>query len=856
MEVDDPFASALSQLTVKTSRRDPRSLRLAAVTSALLDVVDSVTPPQIYAKAVTALEGTLNNDITPDTIATQVSLLELLCVTLPYIENKTIVTSTLPLTARVLRAMVATSREAAVLETKDELGGVNSLMRWTCRVVSKVLQSIQSNADAAQVKQFTNETLLSLLNDRRPKVRKEAAAGISEVLFSETCHKEVRKATSHYAHLVLTKARKAIQDQDRLGDTIHCLSFLETCIFKLDYNKLLQDIMELFSLLVQLDSSHTTSDFAAVTKVKENTPKILALTTALATVTALLKDTDPSRKRQLDELSPRVLASLLQAKPSFVFRYGAADLDLLQRGEIVWGECIVASFARVAQSDTEVALRLSPLTFQAIVLLSKPKDQDYENGSVAQIVMAELSQALRECLPVLLQSVTHENKKLLEESLSALSHVMDPLYRPNWSASLPTMVLFIQLVRSQVNAMQHAKSLIALRNQVPAGSPSQQAIEGAVIALVQGVGIELFWQWIEWRPLTNEGKISSDQAWLFSAMKTGMATAQPAAPRLCFFQNEILVAARECDKLGATTKSNHAFHQARVVDLWALFPFFCSGPSDVEASLPTLTMTVQRVIEDTRYPQLLSIICLGLKNLAMSVDRYSPQGEVQNETTRLLNQTSATLLPVLFKVVMATPENGSIAGPDMTDMDVDSNEKKPLPKIDSSQDPHLLHAIAALAKSSTDEYIQSLFKKLMQKLLEEIQSDPCNSYKICSYLSLCQALVASTALKANDILLMYRALKSLLRTDEHNARVQKRAYKVLYEICEGYNCIAANTEILNELALLLTDTNTVSNLAARHVRLKCMEIVLRGMESVNVEQAVSTVVHGVLRLTSRQNYAS
>ena len=144
MEVDDPFASALSQLTVKTSRRDPRSLRLAAVTSALLDVVDSVTPPQIYAKAVTALEGTLNNDITPDTIATQVSLLELLCVTLPYIENKTIVTSTLPLTARVLRAMVATSREAAVLETKDELGGVNSLMRWTCRVVSKVLQSIQS----------------------------------------------------------------------------------------------------------------------------------------------------------------------------------------------------------------------------------------------------------------------------------------------------------------------------------------------------------------------------------------------------------------------------------------------------------------------------------------------------------------------------------------------------------------------------------------------------------------------------------------------------------------------------------------------------------------------------------------
>jgi hypothetical protein len=43
------------------------------------------------------------------------------------------------------------------------------------------------------------------------------------------------------------------------------------------------------------------------------------------------------------------------------------------------------------------------------------------------------------------------------------------------------------------------ENLVELHTEVPSGSPSQLAVEDAVSTLIQGVGVEAFWQWIQWQ---------------------------------------------------------------------------------------------------------------------------------------------------------------------------------------------------------------------------------------------------------------------------------------------------------------------------------------------------------------------
>lgn len=156
-----------------------------------------------------------------------------------------------------------------------------------------------------------------------------------------------------------------------------------------------------------------------------------------------------------------------------------------------------------------------------------------------------------------------------------------------------------------------------------------------------------------------------------------------------------------------------------------------------------------------------------------------------------------------------------------------------------SQLQSLVEAIAALAGFASEPFIINLFKKLMNRLLEEVQSEKVDSERICSLLTLSQALVAGEVLDEDSISFLYRALKPFIRNDEHDIRIQKRAYKVLAEICERYHSFICQVECLKELTSLLTHTIMTSQVSARHMRLKCMCAVVDGFNDNCSDQLVS-----------------
>ena len=216
-----------------------------------------------------------------------------------------------------------------------------------------------------------------------------------------------------------------------------------------------------------------------------------------------------------------------------------------------------------------------------------------------------------------------------------------------------------------------------------------------------------------------------------------------------------------------------------------------------------------------------------------------------------VSAASVKLLPIMFKFVgdvhAAVPaESSEMVANDSMDVEERGSSSAKASSDHSVGNFQKLQivttAISSLARLAPERFLHGLFKKLMLRLLEEVQSDSADNERICSLLTLSQALVASNVLDESSIDFLYRALKPFIRDDEHGPRVQKRAYKVLAEICETCHPLVAEPERLKELLALLTGTVVTSQISAKHMRLKCMNIIVEGLDETNSKQLVCALL--------------
>jgi ribosomal RNA-processing protein 12 len=238
-----------------------------------------------------------------------------------------------------------------------------------------------------------------------------------------------------------------------------------------------------------------------------------------------------------------------------------------------------------------------------------------------------------------------------------------------------------------------------------------------------------------------------------------------------------------------------------------------------------------------------TIICGGLRTLCESfhVDSMSDADEADPDRLAL-SQAAIKLLPILFKLV-SEPDPAVASSKNCETMQVDGDEAtkdspKNSPTIAPEQLQCVIDAISALANVAPSEFVRNLFKKLMHRLVDSMQAEAGESERLCALLSLSQGLITSKVLDDPEVLLLYRTLKPLIRNDSHGARVQKRAYKVLAELCEHYHGLFTELERLRELIVLFSDTMLTSQVSARYMRLKCMNVLVEGLDGSESEQLV------------------
>eukprot|EP00571_Detonula_confervacea_P014457 CAMPEP_0172305402 /NCGR_PEP_ID=MMETSP1058-20130122/6707_1 /TAXON_ID=83371 /ORGANISM="Detonula confervacea, Strain CCMP 353" /LENGTH=1524 /DNA_ID=CAMNT_0013016997 /DNA_START=113 /DNA_END=4687 /DNA_ORIENTATION=+ len=424
-------------------------------------------------------------------------------------------------------------------------------------------------------------------------------------------------------------------------------------------------------------------------------------------------------------------------------------------------------------------------------------------------------------------------------------------------------------------------SLLRLHDDVTKDGVARTAVEYATSTIIRGMGVELFLTVVEFvdeddssgkKNLSSStgGGIRDDRAWLLPLMKQSAATTTSSSTaagvtsktHLAFFQGHVLSLARKCDAASADghrTAAEISIQKSRVVELWSLFPaFFCVYPLDMKENFGMVAKTVVKALGDhERYPKLIPIICGGLKNLAIGVMERAASKSSPNATEDydVLSNVSTKILPSLFKLVETLNQSPSkkSEGDDEAMMEVDSvssSKKKKKAAETKSQQNHMqlveavTDAIGQLAQICPREFLQNLFKKVVQRLLvatTEIAEDSSDdkdaknatAMRMSSLLGLGQALVASGSLDDASLSLLYRAVRPLVRSDEHDPRVQKRAYKVLAEICDKHKEFVTSSERLTEMTELMVDSIVTCQVSARHMRLKCMTHIVKGFDSEN-----------------------
>lgn len=316
----------------------------------------------------------------------------------------------------------------------------------------------------------------------------------------------------------------------------------------------------------------------------------------------------------------------------------------------------------------------------------------------------------------------------LADTLSALEALLQYRFQKSWPQSLPLLGrLFLHLRGASypllVSVLRGLGELHDALTSVPSAAlPGvTSALNEAVSFAIEGMGAERVLGVLPLAPTgatpVAEGGLAEARAWLLPLL-TQHTGATPS--RLAFFQSYVLTTAKACDgaaKSGRLTANEARTQRFRVVQLWGLLPGFCARPTDVAGAFGNLAPILANAMQDTNYTGILPIVCAGLQALVTGVKARCGTEVGGGDTAakadlEKLSNTATRFLPKLFALI--DPAGGEVTTVGVT---VGSDAAAAVTAA-NERTAAVCGAAAALASVAPQAFLSSLFKKLLQKLIE------------------------------------------------------------------------------------------------------------------------------------------
>lgn len=709
-----------------------------------------------------------------------------------------------------------------ILRQQSEEAYVTKSVLSCCSTVVSVLERAMW---AQQASCNLLQALLVFAVDERPKVRKEAQAGVVKAVAMATqerggvpkqlaetivkfCTREISQCTSKEAAIALYLCGllsnllpllppastlaifQPLLSLVPLGNAILTVQTMRviTSIAKADLGEAGRERSRSLSVFSTksddtIRTNRSNTDGTGASKKKKRTDKI-------AEAAALGRP----HTQGVAALLQKLLTSVVPLKPH------KDDAQAF----VAYVQCTAASLGRMSREDPLSVKQVLPKMVQ---LLSEGLTSG--KPSVCTATTKALRAIMTDCLndQLLQQSLKADNKakSCLGQLLASLENLLSFPYQLEWNSSLNILAAFFEALPSSA-AFTIQRLLVAMdemRNNEE--FMYLEGVEVAFSAALKSIGPELM---LETLPLVPQGttiqdSLSTGRWWLLPLFKVVKSS------KLAYFSENFVPLLKELQELAQNGNDTRA--ATIVVQVWQTFPCFCNEATDITTAFKPLAKSLGNALMKPEFKVVREQVALGLKVLIETAQDTNESTAQQKLKT--IAGFGKNFMPALFNTVNDT---------------------------DPSKRVMILGTITAFSAICSPALVNQLFKKVLQKLLSEGEKKGSEESHALGDI----ALSMIPNLNEENCAFLYRTTEPHMSSPD--AMLQRKSYKIVRRLCELQQDWFDN----NWKSVLGAINNSMVACKATKDRLKCMKELLTRIPDLlshtEVAETLSTLLGEVM----------
>ena len=503
---------------------------------------------------------------------------------------------------------------------------------------------------------------------------------------------------------------------------------------------------------------------------------------------------------------------------------------------------IASGMTKIHRLDREICIRQLVPCIQSLLLRC---EADYTQIHCA--VGTALKRIIRTCVD---SSLVRENVQLLKMSttfgrdgissplitfLDNLLEIIELRYQNAWIYILDAVrALFHQITGDDSRALlvPFVEKIADTYQAVTAGfitvpTTIDLALKETLGASLKSLGVVHFLQAVPLRvdpssDFDSTTDIDSSRDWIINILHSFVKS---MSCRLCDFHDVILVTAKVYNsEVKSTAHDSPKRHilRTKVIQLWSLFPSFCSGSvTDVTSNFELFVPILRGAMSDVNYPEISFHVVSGLSFLLRGAkDRCPAVAEVM----ALERNGDTSKSSQLTSDVVALRKHSSQFLPLLV------TQIESLDVADNTRFQPVLQCICAWTSVSPQNVTTKLSKKILQSLLKSSTAGKSEAIDSGDNSPALMAVILTMIPYLSDsmIILLYRTVKPLLSVHE-TVGMQKRAYSVLSTLLAHHSTLVNGIDSRLHILGMITSSLLTCHVSARSIRMRCIESLLKGI---------------------------
>lgn len=635
-----------------------------------------------------------------------------------------------------------------------------SCLRWILSCLATLLRKQDLSVWSYPSTLQMYHGLLSFTVHTKPKVRKAAQQGVCSVLLYSDFMFS-DNAPAHHPAAAAT-AKFCCKELEQSGGSKEDTTTLHVLGF-------LKDLLSALPL-------------SSVKSCCETLLRLMTLSHVLVTANAMqafhkLFNNKPSPASMSAELNAQIITALYDYVPS------ENDLQPL----LAWLAVMEKAHVHLSSLQSSLSIGHLPRLFSVTMsCLLSPHTQ------VVSAATNTLKTLLNECVAPhmaeigsVLPNTSAGNGACILKMFHIVEEGLSYRFHASWPFVLQILGCFYRAAGKQAHPIM-IKSLQSLSDlRATPQFPFSGELDLAVGSAVESMGPEVVLKAVPLLITGTDDDLEFPRSWLIPVIRDHVKNTQLAYFNSYFFPlaNKLKQTADELEQSGQKLMAK--VYQTLQMQIWTMLPGFCTKPTDLLASFKGIARSLGMALNDR--PDLRLCICQSLRTF---INKSCETEEEKSELQRF----SKNFLPILFNVYNQQPKPGETASARMAVLDT-----------------------IRVYLSITEQAMVCTF---LQKASERLTSADNSEFTRLSVIDLIVAM--APCVDEASMTQTFSLIKPFVESKDSS--IQKKAYRVLEEICGGESatCKAFVLQNLEHLKTMLMNGLTTAASSSKRPRLKCL----------------------------------